>query len=191
MTNKNVLDNLLSQLTSSNEESIEKSSKKEEINLKEILALIDLNSKSAWRDELNEEQKKIIKKDFFILNRWMSSVNSYKREEQEHFVLTTNEYYNKHWFELQRKDKDGKPLPHAELMWRLLCMCSYDNQNIFEHRWISNKRTPSKKLSFLEKHYPSDKLSDLDIKCELMTDTEFKQLARDFGYSDKEIKKMF
>lgn len=152
------------------------------IELKEILALVDNNLKSAW-DTLSDEDKKIIKKDFFILNRWVSSISTNNRDLAEHYILTVNEFYNKHWFILQKN--------HSQLLWQLLCMCGHESKQVFKHQWISNKKGSSKVMNFLEKIYPMMKVADLEVLESTMSIQELKQLAKDHGYEDKQIKKMF
>ena len=76
----------------------------EKIELKEKLAAVDLNVKSLW-DEISDDQRKALKSEFFILNRYVSSVKTTDKNLQEHFLLTVNEYFNKHWNTLQKHPK--------------------------------------------------------------------------------------
>ena len=96
----------------------------EKIELKEKLAAVDLNAKSLW-DDMDDAQRKSLKQELFILNRYVSNVNSNDRNLQEHFVLTVNEYFNKHWNTLQK---------HPKLLWMLLCMCSHESRKVFFHQ---------------------------------------------------------
>ena len=66
----------------------------DKIELKEKIAFVDMNLRSAW-DEMTDDQRKSLKNEFFILNRYISNVQGQSREVQEHFVLTVNEYFNK------------------------------------------------------------------------------------------------
>ena len=154
------------------------------VELKEKLVAVDLGAKTLW-DELDETNQKALKNELFILNRYISNVKGQPRDVQEHFVLTVNEYFNKHWNTLQK---------HPKLLWQLLCMCSYNGQKIFFHEWIGLKKKNSsnkKGLNFLLQVYPNRKQDELEMLAELMTPKEFKELARDLGYSDKEIKDLF
>lgn len=155
----------------------------EKIELKEKLAAIDLGASSMW-SEMDEDQKKALKAELFILNRYVSSVSGQKREIQEHFVLTVNEYYNKHWASLQQ---------HPELLWKLLCACSHESNKIFFHQWIGfkQKKGDTKRIKFLLEIYPNRKLDELEMLVTLMPLKEFKELAANHGYSDKEITKLF
>ena len=153
------------------------------VELKEKIAAVDLGARDLW-DELDDENKKTLKNELFILNRYISNVSGQKREIQEHFVLAVNEFYNKHWNTLQK---------HPQLLWQLLCLCSHDSKRTFFHQWLGLKKktSDSKKINFLSDMYPTAKMSDIEQMCELMSTQDFKQLAADMGYSDKEIAKLF
>ena len=155
----------------------------EKIPLKEVLAAVDLNGKSMW-DELDEAQQKALKSEFFILNRYISNVKGRSRETQEHFILTVNEFYNKHWNTLQK---------HPKLLWNLLCMCNLDGKSIFFHEWIGFKKKASnnKIYNFLLSLYPEKKEDEVEVLAAMTTTAEAKDLARQYGYEDKVIAKMF
>ncbi len=155
----------------------------EKIELKEKLAAVDMNVKSLW-DDIDAEQRKSLKSEFFILNRYVSSAKSNKRDIQEHFVLTVNEYFNKHWNVLQK---------HPKLLWQLLCMCSHDSRNIFYHEWIGFKRKKgnNKIAKFLTDMYPDKRDDELELLSLLYTEQDCKDLASSYGFSDAEIKKLF
>lgn len=153
------------------------------VELKEKIAAVDLGAKSLW-DELDDENRKSLKSELYILNRYISNVKTSNKEIQEHFILTVNEYFNKHWNTLQK---------HPKLLWQLLCMCSHESRKVFYHEWIGFKRKKSdnKKIKFLLEIYPSRKQDELEIIAELSSTKELKQLAEQHGYSDKEIAKLF
>ena len=154
----------------------------EKVELKEKLAAVDQNIRELW-DAMDNEQQKHLKSEFFILNRYISNVGGQKSEIQEHFVLTVNEYFNKHWNLLQK---------HPKLMWLLLCMCSYNGEKVFWHEWIGHKKkagSNSKKIKFLEELYPNKKRDELELLSQLSTDKEVKELARKYGYDEATIAK--
>jgi hypothetical protein len=155
----------------------------EKIELKEKLAAVDLNATDFW-DEIDDEQRKSLKGEFFLLNRYISNVKTNNREHQEHFVLTVNEYFNKHWNTLQK---------HPKLLWRLLCLCSLRDGRVHYHEWIGNKKKTgsNKKSKFLEKMYPYKKYDELELLEKLMSDADCKKLAEQHGYDDAAIKQMF
>lgn len=154
------------------------------LELKDILGAIDLNAKTLW-DELDEEQKKSI--TFFTLNRFISSVNldrtrlsnSKKREIQEHFVLSVNEYFNKHFFSLSK---------HPKLQWLLLCACAHETKNVYFHEYIKLEKEKNPKQKILEILYPKMKLSDIEALSQINSLKEVMQLAKDHGWDDKKVK---
>ena len=150
------------------------------IPLKEIIAAVDLNSKSLW-DELDDEQQKALKNELWILNRYISNVKNTKPEQAEHYVLTVNEYFNKHWFTLQK---------HPKLLWQLLCMCNWDSNKVFYHEWIGlgKKINNNKKTKLLQTAYPNMRDDELELLLEISTNDELKNLANELGWTDKEIK---
>jgi hypothetical protein len=155
----------------------------EKIELKDKLAAVDMNYKGLW-DELDADQQKALKSEFFILNRYISNVNSNKRDLQEHYVLTVNEYFNKNWYVLQK---------HPKLLWQLLCMCGHESQQIFFHQWLGFKKKQSgnKIGKFLLELYPEKKLDEIELLSNIMTLAEAKTLAQQHGYDDKQISKIF
>jgi hypothetical protein len=148
------------------------------ITLSEILSAIDQGGRDIW-DLLDDEQRKEVK--FFLLNRYVSSVKNPKRDIQEHYVLATNEYFNKHFYALSK---------HPKLLWQLLCMCGYETKQNYFHEWIGHKKKTgnNKKTKFLEKIYPDLKSSDIDTLAKINSTKELKELAIDFGWSDEDIK---
>ena len=82
--------------------------------VKDILAAIDMNAKSVWKEFNADERKQV---SFWLLNRYVSAVQG-TREDQELAVFKTNEYYNKHFNTIGV----GKDNGHQELMWQLLCV---------------------------------------------------------------------
>ena len=151
------------------------------ITLSEILSAIDQGGRDIW-DLLDDEQRKQVK--FFLLNRYVSSVKNPKRDIQEHYVLATNEYFNKHFYSLSK---------HPKLLWQLLCMCGYETKENYFHEWIGFKKKTgnNKKTKFLEILYPELKSSDIETLAKISSTKELKELAVSFGWSDEEIKKYF
>jgi hypothetical protein len=154
-----------------------------------MIPAVDMNLKDLW-DAVTDEGRKEIKGDMWNLNRYISNVGTNRgrgkaptREQQEHYVLAVNEYYNKNWNLLQKED--------AKLLWFLLCMCNYDGKTTFFHEWIPLKRSSTnKKLPMLLKWNPTMKERDVELLAELITDKEFKELAKSHGMEDSEIKKI-
>jgi len=155
----------------------------EKVELKEKLMAVDQNIRELW-DAMDDDNKKLLKSEFFILNRYISNVKHRSRDVQEHFVLTVNEYFNKHWNSLQKN--------HPKLLWTLLCMCNYNGNTVFFHEWIGNKKKVrnNKKVKVLEELYPHYKSDEIDVLAALYTEKELIELAREMGMDDSEIKKL-
>ena len=152
----------------------------EKIELKEKILAVDLGAKNLW-DDMDDEQRKALKNELWILNRYISNVKTGNREHQEHFVIMVNEYFNKHWFVLQK---------HPKLLWMLLCMCSFDRQKTFYHEWIGlgKKANNSKKIKLLEELYPNLKEDEILVLAKVTSNAELKELARELGWDEKDIK---
>jgi hypothetical protein len=154
----------------------------EKVELKEKLAAVDQNVRELW-DAMDVDQQKALKSEFFILNRYVSNVQGQKREVQEHFVLTVNEFFNKNWNTLQK---------HPKLLWQLLCMCSYNGNTVFFHQWLGHKKKSGnggKKVKFLEEIYPTRKIDELELLAELSTDKDLKELGRKYGMDEATLAK--
>ncbi len=154
----------------------------EKVALKDVLASVDSGYSGLW-DEIDDDQRKALKSEFFILNRYVSNVKWQSREVQEHFVLTVNEFFNKNWNLLQK---------HPKILWLLLSMCSHETGKIFFHEWIGykTKKGNTKLLNFLLTVHPNKKIDEVEMLAALMTPAEAKKLAQAHGYDDKQIEKM-
>ena len=72
-------------------------------------------------------------------------------------------------------------------------MCSHDSKNIFFHEWIGfkKKKGDTKATKFLLEIYPNRKQDEIEMLAQMTTTKELKALAREHGYEDKDIDKMF
>jgi hypothetical protein len=143
--------------------------------VKEVLACIDENAKSVWK-ELNDEQKKCV--NFWLLNRYASSVLG-DRDAQELAVILTNEYYNKNWNELGTR--------HPQLQWQLLCATHNAKSNIRKHHWIcfKQKKGNNNSLKLLQQIYPNMKQDEVELLARLSTKKELKELAKEHNIDIK------
>jgi hypothetical protein len=143
----------------------------------DMIPAVDMGMKELW-DAVTEEGRKEIKGDFWNLNRYISNVKSTNRELQEHFLLTTNEFYNKNWALIQK---------HPKLVWQTLCLCSHDSKKTYFHEWIPLKKQKDKKVEFLANLFPDMKISDVETLAAITTDKEIKEYAKDLGWDKKQI----
>ena len=144
--------------------------------IKDILAAIDMGALEVW-DELSDEERKQV--SFFLLNRYVSSVKS-NRDSQELAVFKTNEYYNKHFYTLQK---------HKKLLWHLLCL-SGNTKNIMYHEWIGYKKKTgdnSKSVKYLMKMFPNMKTDEVELLARISTKKEIFALAADYGIDKKDV----
>ena len=153
----------------------------EKVQLKEKLQAVDQNIRELW-DAMDAENQKALKNEFFILNRYISNVQG-NSDLQKHFVLTVNEYFNKHWNVLQK---------HPKLLWLLLCMCSANDGKTYFHQWIGFKKkegNDNKRIKFLSEIYSNKKMEEIEMLSKLMTEKELKDLARKHGMDESTIAK--
>jgi hypothetical protein len=147
----------------------------QEFPVREVLACIDNNAKSVWK-ELTDEQKKCV--NFWLLNRYASSVVG-TREAQELAVILTNTYYNKNWNELGTR--------HPQLQWQLLCSTHNASASIRKHQWIGfkKKKGNNNAQKLLEKIYPNMKQDEVDLLAGISTKKELKELAKEHDIDAK------
>lgn len=147
--------------------------------IKDILAAIDMNAKSVWKELSNEEKSGV---SFWLLNRYVSAIQG-SREDQELAIFKTNEYYNKHFNTIGVGRANG----HQELMWQLLCMSGAWGEIKF-HPYIGFKKKAGGNnntiLKFLEKLYPNMKQNEVELLATISTKKELKQLAEEHGIED-------
>ena len=144
--------------------------------IKDILAAVDMNGKSVWKELSDDERKQV---SFWLLNRYVSAVAG-SREKQELAVFKTNEYYNKNYMEISK---------HQHLQWQLLCMSGATGK-IEYHPWIGFKKktTNNKRIKILQEIYPNTKEDELELLASISSKKEIQELAEEHGYDKKTIK---
>lgn len=144
---------------------------------KDMIPAVDMGVKDLW-DAVSDEGKKEIKGDLYNLNRYISSVKTNNKELQEHYLLATNEFYNKNWANIQK---------HPKLVWLSLCVCSHESKKTHFHEWIPLKKEKNKKEEFLAELFPNMKRTDIETLAAITTDKEIKQYCENLGWDKKEI----
>ena len=144
---------------------------------KDMIPAVDMGIKELW-DAATDEGQKEIKKDFWTLNRYISNIKSSDREMKEHYVLTTNEFYNKNWADIQK---------HPKLVWQSLCLASHESKKTQFHEWIPLKKQKNKKEDFLAQLFPNMKRDDVEALAGITTDKEIKEYCKDLGWDQKQI----
>jgi hypothetical protein len=144
---------------------------------KEVLPAAD-RGRIDFYDTLTDEQKKGFAP--LVVMRYMSAVNSYAgRKTVEEHIINVNETVNIGFWDLTK---------HPELQWKLLALTgSGRNQR---HEWITGpkKKTTNRIDNLILGLYPNLNSLELDIAKSKLTRDSLKQLCRDYGMSDDEIK---
>jgi hypothetical protein len=144
---------------------------------KDMIPAVDMGVKELW-DAVSDDGRKEIKGDFWNLNRYISNVKSSNTELQEHYLFTTNEYYNKNWNDIQK---------HPKLVWQTLCMCSHESKKTHFHEWLPLKKEKNKKEEFLLELFPNMKRADVETLTSITTEKEIKQYCEGLGWDKKAI----
>lgn len=149
--------------------------KKSPLPLSDVLKALDKKDRGFY-NRLTPEQKKAFSP--WILLRYASTV----QETPEHYIFMTNEVLNCNYMDI----KD------PELQWLLLSVIG--TGKVRTHNWLKAPHTLRKtdKLSkMLAEIFPHMKQDEIDLLKTINSKEELKQLAEDYGYSDKDIKGIF
>ena len=125
----------------------------------------------AFYDSLTDEERK--KFSCYLMIRWGSAVNG-SADLQKFYVISTNERLNRHFFAVNR---------HPKLQWLMATTVS-PGLGTQTHNWIAPKKKESSnsaRRKFLAEVYPNLKSSDLDTLNAVITDSELRELERDYG----------
>jgi len=130
-------------------------------------------------DELDTEEKK--KFSTYLMLRYGASVEG-NADLQEWYLRATNERMNMHFFDL------GK---HPKLQWLLATTVS-PGMGVQRHYWQGAKKkegSNSKAVKFVAQLYPHMKQDEVELLASINTTKELKELARQSGWTDQDIKK--
>ena len=124
-------------------------------------------------DELSDDERK--KFSNFLMIRWGSSVQG-SHDLQEYYLLSCNERFNKHFFNLNR---------HPKLQWLCATTVSPD-MGVHRHQWIAPKKkepgsgTIKKQLAELYPHLKDDEIEVMaTINTKKDIDAHVKALGRE------------
>ena len=99
----------------------------DKLNIANEMRQFDTKNRTFYDELTTEERKKF---STFLMLRWGSAVEG-SRDLQEFYVISCNERFNKHFFDL------GK---HPKLQWLTLVVCSHESKNPQFHEWIHLKK---------------------------------------------------
>lgn len=130
-------------------------------------------------DELTEEERK--KFSTYLMLRYAASVQG-SPDLQEWYLRATNDRVNQNFFDLNR---------HPKLQW-LLCTTVSPGMGQQRHYWQAAKKKDSannKAVKFIIRLYPHIKQDEAELLAEINSDKELKELAKQMGMTDQDIKK--
>ena len=129
----------------------------------------------TFYDNLTAEERK--KFSNFLMIRWGSAVEG-SRDLQEFYVISCNERFNKHFFDL------GK---HPKLQWLLATTVSPD-LGTPRHPWIAPKKKEaglSAKRTALMEIFPTYKSDEIDVMVQIVTQKEIDAYYKSAGQEKK------
>ena len=147
------------------------------LDIKNEMKAFDRKDREYYDKFTDEERKKF---STYLMLRWGASVTG-NAEMQAYYLMATNENVNKNFFDL------GK---HPKLQW-LCCTTVSPNMGQQHHYWLGAKQKKSngKVQKFLERLYPTMKDDELELLATINSLDDIKEVARDMGMSEQEIKK--
>ena len=144
-----------------------------------MLYNLDVDNKE-WYEGLDSELKKTFSS--YVSMRFASSVKSNKIL-QESYIESVNEFCNKYFSTIQKHEGDSL------LFWKLLCLCGSGQKQF--HPWLKAPKGKGKKtkiFDFLQSCYPNYKNDEIETLINVLDKKEIKELAKQAGLDDKEIK---
>ena len=133
----------------------------------------------AYYDKFTDEQRK--KFSTYLMLRYGASVTG-DITLQSYYLMATNQRVNKHFFDLNR---------HPKLQW-LMCTSVSPGMGNKYHYWLPAKKkvgaSTNKLIKFVREIWPYLKEDELEMIITLNDKKELKQLAKEHGWNDKQIK---
>ena len=150
----------------------------DKLSINNEMAQFDTKNRQFY-DELTEEEQK--KFSTYLMLRYGASVDG-NADLQEWYLRATNERMNINFFDLNK---------HPKLQWLLATTVS-PGMGRQRHYWQAAKKkegSNSKAVKFLQKLYPERKQVDIELLASINDIKDLKQLARESGMTDQEIKR--
>ena len=144
------------------------------------LAALDYKDRGYFDSMTDEEQKKFSP---FLMIRWGSVVEG-DADMQAYYLMSVNERLNKNFFEVNTTQ-------HKKLQWLMATTVS-PGMGKQRHTWMAagKKENNSKVYKFLREIYPTYKEDEIELLAELSTKDELRELAKQHGWDDKQIKEV-
>lgn len=152
--------------------------KKYKVSISDTLKAFDKKDRQYY-ERMTEEQKKEFRNSHFMALRYISSATG--RGMSEHHIFYVNELVNQYFSDMKE---------HPELRWLLMTVCG--TGKLQNHQFIkmpSTRKKKSKAVELVAEIFPHLKRDELDLYCALNDKSALKELAKQYGYTDEEIKK--
>jgi hypothetical protein len=146
----------------------------DKLNIANEMRVFDRKDRTFYDNLTAEERKKFSN---FLMIRWGSAVEG-SRDLQEFYVISCNERFNKHFFDL------GK---HPKLQWLCATTVSPD-LGTPRHPWIAPKKKEaglSAKRKALMEIFPTYKSDEIDVMAQIVTQKEIDAYHKAAGQEKK------
>ena len=145
--------------------------------IKSICHLADKKNR-GWYDSLTADKRK--KFGAWIMLRWLSTVQG---KNAAHYLYFVNLFVNQNFSDVSK---------HPELQWLLMTACGTGKMETHGYVKPPTARKKKDRISeFLNDLYPLAKYDEIALLKSLNSVDDLKQLAKDNGLDDKEIKEIF
>jgi hypothetical protein len=151
-----------------------------------LLRAIDQKDR-AYFDKLTPEEVKEISPR--VLVRWMTGIiDQGDPLEYEYRILMVNEHYNRNMYDINDRQ-------HAKLKYFLATTTSLGNRT-YRYEYIKHSKVAGehsdpkfrKAVKFLSNIHPTLKVKDIELLARINSREDLKDLARQHGWTDAEIK---
>ena len=135
---------------------------------------------TTWFPSLNEDELK--KLSIFVLQRWMSALQSSDVSLQEQYLEYVNEFSNRHYNTIRH---------YPELQIQLLQIVGHTAGKMRrQHAWIKphSAGKSSKIGKWIVEHYPHYNDDEIDLLLKTNSKDDWKALFEEYGMEPKEIK---
>lgn len=146
------------------------------LDIKRELKAVDTRDYGFYDNLTDDEQKAF---SSYVLMRFTSNVQG-DTELQEWFLEMTNEYVNKHHWQLSKN--------HKPLLWKLYAGTGI-GQTVYHPYLAAGKKGKANKIEkLLAEIYPARKMEDIKILASMMSKEDIEELFDKLGFDKKQRK---
>jgi hypothetical protein len=152
---------------------------KVKVDLKRVLSALDKRTPN-WYDTLSSEEQQSI--GIYQIMRFMSSCKSNIPDIRDHYLTMVNELVNVNYNLLSK---------HPDIQFRLLQLTGVGTTQY--HEWIApgKRQKNSQVKEWLTSIMVECNDDEIDLFHDMHTQDELKEMARDYGLQDNEVKALF